>query len=460
MWLIARILVLCMLAASLLVPVAAAFGFLRQTAPRRRQAGNWLGLTLSGELGVALPLYALAIAARAPATWRPYYLAVPVAAVAATLGYAGARVHLRRRTDADAPAPRLAGAYVGFAAVLVVLMVPWILGAPLPFGGGWFGKQALLAAGVGDYARWVVPLVLALLVEAFLLDGRAVGRSRFRVLAGAFGTLALMLAVVVLLPSSRVNSRHVAKLEFAAARAEAEAMDVPRRKAIIAIASGHPPQVLPAPCPEEFMAPEWQGWAKLAGPLHDWQSVEKLGAAWAAQHSVNVWHAGMGGLARLHDRNPHAKLKSPDEVFVGPWRSFVFEKFADDRKWVEPWPERDVLVGPEEARRRVHQAPSDVDATLVLMQETLSFAIANEITLGSVVGFAWVWSYPKQAIVCAGEVRVPHGGMVGEFHDKQASIVRDALRMRAAARAMGALHAVEPQPEQAVTSAVPTAVQQ
>jgi hypothetical protein len=245
----------------------------------------------------------------------------------------------------------------------------------------------------------------------------------------------------------------VAKLEFAEARAEAEALDAPRRKAIIAIASGHAPQVLPAPCPPEFTAPEWQGWTQFTGPLRDWQNVEGLGTAWSAQHSVNVWHAGMGGLARIRDRNPNAKPKSPDEVFAGPWRRFVIEKLADDRSWVEPWPERDVLVSPEEVRRRVRRTPPSLDATLVLMQETLSFSIANEINLGSIIGSLWVWSYAKQAIVCAGEVRVPHGGMVGEFHDNQASIVRDALRMRAAARAMGALHAVEPQPEQSNVAA-------
>ena len=444
MWFIARILIWCMLAASVLVPLAAAFWVRRQRAARRVQAAHWLGLTLSGELGLALPLYALAIAARAGATWRPYYGGVPVAAASALLGYAAARVHLRRLTGAEIPAPRTAGACLGFAATIVVLMIPWILGAPLPFGGGWFGKEILLAGGVGNYARWVFPIVLALQVEAFLLGGLEKGSKPFRVAAGAFGTLALMTAIVALLPTSQWNSRHVAKLEFAAARAEAEAMDVPRRKAIIAIASGHAPQVLADPCPAEFRAPEWQDWTQFTDPLRDWQSVKNLGAEWSSQHSVNVWHAGMGGLARIRDRNPNAKPKSPDEVFAGPWRSFVFAKLADDRNWVEPWPERDVLVSPEEVRRRVHKTPANVDATLVLMQETMSFAIANEINLGSIVGSVWVWSHAKQAIVCAGEVRVPHGGMAGEFHDQQAGIVRDALRMRAAARAMGALYAVGP----------------
>jgi hypothetical protein len=135
----------------------------------------------------------------------------------------------------------------------------------------------------------------------------------------------------------------------------------------------------------------------------------------------------------------------------------MFEKLADDKDWVTPWPERDVWVSAEEARSRVHMTPPSVDATLVIGQETLSFSVANEINLGSVTGLLWAWSYAKQAIVCAGEARIPHGGMAGEFHDKQAGIVRDALRMRAAARAVGALHAVGPKPEQsnAVTPAVP-----
>jgi hypothetical protein len=435
-----------MLAASVLVPVAAAFCVFRQRNPRRVHVANWLGLTLAGELGVALPLHALAIAARAGATWHPYYLSVLVAAAASLLGYAAARVHLRRLTGDEAPAPRVAAACLAFSATLVVLMIPWILGAPLPFGNGWFGKEILVAGGVGDYARWVVPIVLALQGEAFLLGGLKEGRPPFPLAAGAFGTLALMVAIIALLPTSPWSSRHVAKLEFAAARAEAEAMDIPRRKAIIAIASGHAPQVLGDPCPAEFRAPEWQNWAQFADPLRDWQHVENLGAVWSAQHSVNVWHAGMGGLAQIRDRNPNVKPKSPDEIFPGPWRSFLFAKLADDKDWVAPWPERDVWVSAKEARRRVHQTPPNVDATLVLMQETMSFSVANEINLGSIVGSIWVWSYAKQAIVCAGEVRVPHGGMAGEFHDKQAGIVRDALRMRAAARSMSALHAVGSQP--------------
>src|SRR5664279_4632489 len=113
MWLIARILILGMLAASVLARVAAALGVLRQPKPRRVQVAHWLGLTISGELGLALPLCALAIAARAGATWRPYYFGVPVAAAAALLGYATARVHLRRLTGLKAPAPRLAGACLG-----------------------------------------------------------------------------------------------------------------------------------------------------------------------------------------------------------------------------------------------------------------------------------------------------------------------------------------------------------
>jgi hypothetical protein len=220
--------------------------------------------------------------------------------------------------------------------------------------------------------------------------------------------------------------------------------------------------VLADPCPSEFRAPEWNDWAPFTDPLRDWQRVERLGAEWSSQHSVNVWHAGMGGLAWIRDRNPNVKPKSPDEVFAGPWRTFIFAKLADDKDWVAPWPERDVLVSAEEARRRVHVAPPNVDATFVLMQETLSFSIGNEINLGSIVGSLWVWSYAKQAIVCAGEARLPHGGMAGEFHDHQAGIVRDALRMRAAARAIGGLHAVGPQPEQesVVTPAVPAATQQ
>ena len=462
MLLIARSLVICTLATGVLVPLASAYWVFHQRKPRRMPIANWLGLTLSGELGVALPLQALAITARAGATWRPYYLAVLVAAAAGFLGYAATLVHLRRLAGEKAPAPRAAAACLALAAAVVVLMIPWILGAPLPFGAGWFGKDILVASGVGNYARWVVPIVLALQVEAFLLAGLDEVRKPFRPAAAVFGTLALMLALVALLPSSQWNSRHVAKLEFAAARAEAEAMDVPRRKAIIAIASGHAPQVLDAPCPSEFKAPEWNDWVPRTEPLRDWQRVEKLGTEWSSQHSVNVWHAGMGGLSRIRDRNPNVKPHSPEEVFAGPWRRFIFAKLADDKDWVAPWPERDVLVNAEEARRRVHPTPPNVDATLVLMQETMSFAVVNEINFGSIVGWLWVWIYAKQAIVCAGEARLPHGGMAGEFHDNQAGIVRDALRMRAAARAVGVLHAVgsQPQQESVVTPAVPAAAQQ
>lgn len=462
MGLIAAVLAVFSLAASIAVPLVAAYLVLRQHKPRRAPVANWFGLAIAGELAVALSLYALSAVATAAVTWKAYYAGTFVAVATALLGHAGARVHLRRLVGLEEPAPKLAAAYLGLAAFVAVALAPWVLGAPLPPGAGGFVTGTVFAGTAVSYASFVVPVVLALDAGALLL-----GCARWKAASATGGTLAVIITAVTLLPRSTWDSRYVARQEFAAARAEASAVDAPRRQAILAVASGRGPDALPmsappgfVPCPPEYISTEWRDWARLAGPIRDWQTIATLDATWSGQHSVNVWHSAMGGVRGIRERGRPGAPKSIDEIFAGPWRTFVDADLADNKTWLTPWPEHDVFVSADEARRRVHRRPPAVDATFVIMRETLSYSIANEITLASINGSVWVWSYDRQAIVCAGEVSTGPASMVGEFHDAQAPIVKNALRMRAAARALGALYAVGPIKADAGTGNAASAAQQ
>ncbi len=447
MWLVVALLKFSQLGAALLAPLVAAFMVYRIPKPRYSPLANWLGLTLGYELGVAFFLFALSVALRGPTHWAFYYAAYAIAAGAPMLGYVAAREHLRHLRG-HAAATRWAGhACLGMAVLVAVGLIPWILGAPLPFGGSWFGAEVVLAGDVRNYASVVLPFTAAMEVEAWLLmhrpsvAARAVGPSeRWKVWSVSVGVAMLAVGAILLLPDSRWNSRRIAKVERAVLREQAERQDVPRRRALAEIVAGHVPSFYDNPCPEEWVPDSWRAWRRFVDAPRDWNALLGQAEAWESLDSVNLRRYGKVA----EDAFPGALPR-----FAGPRRRAVFTRL-DDKNWTVPWPERDFLVAPEEVRRRVRAAAAldsgEIDGTLLVWGEAKSYSIQDHTYLGTLAGTLWVWSYREQAFVCAGKADAPPAGMKGGFYDPQAATVRDAIRMRALARAVAALRPVVRRP--------------
>ena len=80
----------------------------------------------------------------------------------------------------------------------------------------------------------------------------------------------------------------------------------------------------------------------------------------------------------------------------------------------------------------------------MVSDEANSFSFQDKTNFGALEGTLWVWSYREHAFICAGETHVLHAEMDGTFEDNQATTVRDSVRMRALAQALGALRSVDP----------------
>ena len=429
------------LGAAVLAPLAAAVAVYRAESPRSSPLANWLGLTIAGELGVAFPLFALSVGVQGFTHW-PYYHAAPAFALPAlAVAILAAKEHFRRLRGKGSFARRAGYSCLGLAALVAVALIPWILGAPLPFGGGWFGQEITFAGDVHSYGWVVLPFALAMEVEAWLLMGWPPRTARpwgailaiLDIMASA-GVAVLILGAVLVLPSSRWNSYHAAKLERAALRAQAEALDAPRRRALAEIVAGHAPRLLQDRCSAETTPESWRQWQRFTKAPKDWDELVRLESQWSFQKAVDVLRSVMA---------------TTGSTLAGPRRCAIFASL-DDRNWVSPWHAKDILVAPEEARRRVRAwvdlAAWEVDATLIVSRENLSFSVQGKTTFGNLEGTLWVWSYREQAFVCAAEVSVPHAGMQSGFTDRQAPTVRDSIRMRALAQAVGNLRTIERQP--------------
>jgi len=430
---------LCRLGAAGLAPLVAAVVVYRAKAPRPSPIANWIGLTVAGELGVAFPLFALSIGVQGYVHWPYYHVAHVFAVPAPILAFFVAREHFRRLHGKCSAARGPGFSCLGLAALVAVALIPWLVGAPLPFGGGWFGQEITFAGDVDSYAWVVLPFALAMEAEAWLLMGwprkAASGAGKpWAAISASAGVALLVLGALGGLPRSRWNSYHVAKLERAALRAQAEALDAPRRRALAEIVAGRAPRLLEAPCPAQATPESWREWQRFARAPKDWDELVRMESQWSFQKAVNVWLPAMA---------------TTDSALAGPRRHALFA-YLDDENWVAPWIQKDILVAPEEVRRRVGArvdlAAWEVDATLVVSRENLSFSVQGETTFGNLEGTLWVWSYHEQAFVCAALVRVPHAGMKSGFTDHQAPSVRDAIRMRALAQAVSGLRTVERRP--------------
>ena len=444
---------LSFLGAAVSAPVVAAAIVYRAPKPRPSPFANWLGLSIAGELGAALACYTLFIGLQGPWHWPYYYLAYLFVAAEPMLAFFAAREHLRGLRGRRAAARGLGFACLGLAALVAAALIPWILGAPLPFDGGRSGMRFTLAANVYDYAWVVLPITAAMEVEAWLLIGRP-GSSAREAGAGrqwttwlaSIGVAVLALGTILLLTGSRWDSRHVAKLERAAVREQAEKLDAPRRQALAEIVAGRAPSLLAEPCPVEATPKSWRGWERFAAAPKDWDALLRQANEWQGLEVVSLWRPGrnVDGTPRIRTGEESSQIA--DSSPSGPRRRAIFARL-DDERWNSRLFIGDLVVAPEAARGDVRASAAegswDVDATLIVLRETISFAVQGRTNLGSLAGTLWVWNYREQAFVCAGEARVPHAEMTGGFNDPQAHSVRDSIRMRALAQAVGALRAVE-----------------
>lgn len=428
------LLLLAALGGGLLAPlVGAHLVLLADRAPGR--LAHWLGLTLGlGLIMAVLPL-ALACAVLGPAAWSPYHAAYGFALATALLGSALVRAHARLLRGDTVDGGRLGLACLAFALALAVALVPWLLGAPLPFAAGEFGAEQPLAGDARAYLAVVAPLALGLAGEAWLLRrlGTLATGTRRTQTATTLALAVLALALPLALPRMGCNPRQAAARERAALRAQAERQDEPRRKALTAILTGNRPALGAAPCP--YRLPDWEqlvGFAESATRLAD---LAVAGAAWDNRRDVAACSSNVA--LDLHRWSSHLD---------GPHRRLVAHAL-DESAWQGPWPERDVLVSPDEARRRVRSrsglADWEVDATLVIEGETPSFSAYGKSNLGSLDATLWLWSHGQRAFVCGGQAHVPSAVLDEGFDTPQAIIVRNALRMRALALAAGDLRAIE-----------------
>jgi hypothetical protein len=251
---------------------------------------------------------------------------------------------------------------------------------------------------------------------------------------------ALLVTVVVAQSGCR---RSVSKQERASLRAQAEEMDAPRRRALAEIIAGRSTRLLPDPCPAQVVPEAWRAWSALSAVPKDWQNVAAVGKQWSARNRIGVWHPAMRS-AIVRGIGLDGGVDATDIVFAGPsYREAIAD--LDNEGSPVRWAAGDLSVpSGKNVSAAVAKFFGDVDATLVLFGEGISFAVQNRINLAPLRGMLWVWSYREQAFVCAGEARIPGATLNGVFHDDQATIVRDSLRMRAVAQAIGTLRSVEP----------------
>jgi hypothetical protein len=429
-------LLLTCLGAALLAPLLAGHALLlARPAPGARLA-NWLGLTLGLELGVAFPVLAVVCAVVGPAEWPPYHAAYVFVVAGPWLGYTVVRAHARHLRG-DPPNPdRAALACLGFALALALALLPWVLGAPMPLATSELADEQSSAGSPTTYLVVVGPVALALLVEAWwLARGRDAARPRLEV-AAALAVVVVVFAATVIVPRLPWNPRRIATRERQSMRGEAQALDEARRQALARIVAGQAPPLSADRCPVTLA--NWDAAGRFAAPLKTWRDLEQAAAAWTSRHDVAPCPTKVG-----LDLGPRARHLD------GPLHRRVLAMTEDEpARQAEPWLEHDVWVGAAEARRRVRARVGvddwQVDGTLLIEGETPSFSAYGISNLGSVDATLWLWSYGGRRFVCAGKGHVGYAVLNEGFHDKQATIVRDALRMRALALAAADLRAVAP----------------
>jgi hypothetical protein len=448
-----QMLVRLLLGACLFVPLLA--GHQAMLVPRRARVRlvHWIGLTIAGELGLAFPLAAFAVAIRGSDVWAWYRVAYLFGLAAPVLAVAMVQAHLRRLESRWEGSRTSALASVGFALLLAVALIPCVLGAPLPFRG--HAPVSASVTQVGHYVVVVAPVSGVLLLQAVLL----LASSPWAILQPGNRSVLLLATLLVLvvagaalaLPGSLADARAQSQRERARQREEAEQMDQPRRRALADIIAGRPPRRLPEPCPADDVPASWQAMARQAVAPRHRSELRVRAEAWRSLVDVNLWTRGPGvGISpdKQGERtNSETALGIPASPLDGPRARAILAALAEEA-WLGPWSEGDVVIGPEEARRRVRaratRVAADIDATLVVARELPALSIGASAELGELDGALWIWRYSKRAFVCVGDVHVHRVGMQATLTDEDADVARDALRLRAVAQAVQALQAVAP----------------
>lgn len=413
----------------LFVPMWAGHQALLVARGGRARLEHWIGLTIAGQLAMVFPIAGLALASQGARVWLPHGWVGLLALAAPVLAAFMARAHARRLREPTEVFPGTAVACLAFAVGHSLALVPWILGAPMP--PAWLGLAWGPVGHLGDYLSVVLPVAGVLSVEASVLAGRTSGfgfrRAQRRVTATGIALVGVISMATLALPRSRFDARFQAKREREAFLAQAERLDRPRRQALAAIANGQTLPALAGPC-EVPLSAEWQQLGALGSSPGDRRTMAEQAAAWRRLSSIDLW-----------------RPEQPE----GP-RMRAIRTATDEATWRGPWPEKDVFVGPDEARRRVRRriAPAlfDLDASLVVSRELPALSVGGSTELGKLDGALWLWSYRDQRFVCAAEIHLPRAGMPDGITDRDAEAARDALRMQSVALAVRSLRAVARQP--------------
>jgi hypothetical protein len=442
---------LARLAAVLLAPVVAGCAvWVGQSAAQGRLA-NWIGLTIGFELMAAVAIDAFVVGTFGPSWFPPYRFATLFGVVSFGLGVLVVRAHWRRLRGRAVATTYLALMCLALGLAVAIALVPWILGAPMPLGGGEFSAEYPIAGDVSTYLWTVGPVVLGMELEAWLL----LSPERPHPVAAALAVaLALLVAgVALLLPGTRWDARHHAKLERRTQRLRAEELDHVRRRSLAEVLGGQEPRLLGEPCPVSRGLRELEKWEQYLDAPTDWATIARYEGQWSYQQAVDFWTPGAtseGFRRRYHaDGTSEVAAWRPGESLEGPRRHALLAQLDEDR-WIGPLSGHDFLMTPDMARKKVRDAivPASwtLDGTLVIAQESQPVGRGDTTELGEISAKVWLWDYARQSFVCAGESHIQRSIIGMHFEDYQLPRLRDAVRMRALAHALAASWSVEASP--------------
>lgn len=165
------------LSSAALTPLIAGAMVLLAAEKTGSRLGAWLGLSIGLGMASTVPLYSLLVSISGPAFSPVYAYAVLFGAYALVLGLWLVRLHERRLRDGRTQSPGTAAACVVFAGAVAIALSPWLTGAPLPVGGGWFGMETPVPGDLRAYLALVLPLSIGMAFEALTLGGRSPGET-------------------------------------------------------------------------------------------------------------------------------------------------------------------------------------------------------------------------------------------------------------------------------------------
>jgi len=160
-------LALAMLGSVVLVPIIAACIVWLEPDARGSRSGAWLGLSIGMGTASTIPLFSLFITIAGQA-WG-YRLAPLFGLASFLLGAQIVRVHLRRLRGTHGQSRPTAYACIAFGMLVAAALTPVIAGAAPPAACGEFGAESCGPGDLSDYAMVVVPIVLAMSLEAWMM---------------------------------------------------------------------------------------------------------------------------------------------------------------------------------------------------------------------------------------------------------------------------------------------------